>query len=103
MNETVAVTAAVGTTGEVEFRDYRAGMVFVPAASSITTLTFHVAPKAGGTYLPLYTAAGAAVALTVAHTRAYALPAELAGCRAFKMVGNAAGNVEVSFQRSFEQ
>jgi hypothetical protein len=95
---TYALTDSATTTAAIPYRDYAAGTVYVPAASStMTTLTFHVAPKPGGTYLPLYNSSGAVV-MTVAHTRAYPLPAELKGCQAFKMVANAAGNVEVTFQ-----
>lgn len=98
MSATYALTDSAATTAAIEFGDYRAGMVFVPAGSAITSLTFHAAPKGGGTYLPLYTSAGAAVALTVAAGRCYTLPADVAGCKALKMVANAAGSVEVSFQ-----
>jgi hypothetical protein len=120
MNETVAVTAILSTTGEVQFRDYRVGMVFVPAGSSITRLAFFVAPYAGGTYVALADSTegttsssssssgddgieitSGMVVLAVDAGRAYQLPDALAGCRAFKMVGDAAGSVDVSFQRSF--
>lgn len=117
MNETVAVTVHPASSGEVEFRNYRAGMVFIPSGSDITYLIFYVAPKAGGTYLPLQCAAAGqssssssssgdegvdigagTLVLSVAAGYAYQLPGALAGCRAFKMVGDAAGSVDVSFQ-----
>ena len=99
MDKQYALTNSAGTTPEIGWVGYEAGMVFIPASSSITSLTFHTAPKGSGTFLPLYTTAGVAVTQTVAHTRAYPLPAELRGCRAFKMVANAAGTVHVSFQK----
>ena len=97
MDESVAITTSAATTGTVAFKNHRAGTVYIPAGSDITSLTFHVAPKPGGTFVPLY-AATVAVALTVVHTRAYALPAALAGCKAFRMVGSHAGTVHISFQ-----
>jgi hypothetical protein len=97
MERSVSITDSATTTGEVPYhRDAQSGMVFVPAGSSLTSLTFHVAPKGGGTFLPLYDA-GSAVALTVVQGRAYQLPSTLRGCAAFRMVGSHAGTVEVSF------
>jgi hypothetical protein len=97
---TYALTNSTSTTPEIAYRDYEAGMVYIPANSSITLLTFHVAPKPGGTYLPLQDSDGA-VTLTVAHTKAYQLPSDLNGAKAFKMVANAAGSVEITFKEPF--
>lgn len=102
---TVPAVADIATASEVDFREAKCGMIHVPAGSSITTLTFYVSDKIGGTYLPAYTEQNAAVALTVAASRAYPIPlslnqvlSALEGAGAFKMIGNVAGTVNVSLK-----
>ena len=92
----VEVGTAVSGSDEVLYGDFSAGMISVPATSDITTLTFHVAPDAGGTYLALTDSSAAAVTLTVAASKAYPIPLEVAGAKAFKMTGNNAGSVTVN-------
>jgi len=97
-----SLTASIDTTPEIYWNGAEFGMVFIPDGSGITTLTFHASDCPEGEFEPLYglDSAGApvAVTLTVAANRAVPLPEELRGCRAFKMVANAAGAVKLSFQ-----
>lgn len=96
-----AITASASTTAEVDITDATSGTVFVPSGSSLTTLTFHVAPVLGGTYLAAYddAATPAALALTnLGASKAYAIPAKVFGAAAFKMVGNTTGTVDISLK-----
>ena len=99
---TVPVEADIATASVVDFREAKGGMIHVPALSAITTLTFYVSDKPDGTFLAAYTEQNVAVALTVAASRAYPIPlslnqvlSALEGAGAFKMIGNAAGTVNV--------
>lgn len=76
------------------YRGFTGGVVVIPAGSSITSLTYYVASTEGGTYIQLYDSVGA-VSTTVAASRAYQLPADLAGAANVKLVGNADGNVDL--------
>jgi hypothetical protein len=93
--ETLAITNSATTTAELAYGAANYGMVYVPSGSSINTLTFHAAPCSDGTFLPVYSGE-AAVALTVAAGKCYALPSTILGARFIKMVGNAAGTVYTS-------
>ena len=99
---TVAVTASAATTGTIDFSEYAGGCIYVPTGSSLTSLTFHIAPKYDGTYLAAYDdsslSAPAAVVLTVSAAKAYPLPACLYGAGAFKMVGDTTGTVYVTLK-----
>ena len=91
----VAVGDAVATAKEVSLEEFAGGVVYIPAASAaLTSIAWHTAPVAGGTYLPLYDEDGVAVSQTVVHTRAYAIPAAVWGCGFVKLVGNV-GSVTV--------
>lgn len=94
----VAVTTSVATCTEIPFGSYGGGIVFIPttAGASVTSLTWYVAEKMGGTYLAAYDEDGVAVTQTVAHTKAYAIPSALFGARALKAVANAAGTIIIS-------
>lgn len=92
---TAALTTAQSTTPEIAFGHATAGEVRVPAGSSITTLTWWSCDEPGGTYLPCYDSANAAVAQTVAGTRAHSLPSALIGRNYLKAVANAAGSVTI--------
>lgn len=95
VHTTVSVTAAVATTEEILFGSYSMGHIQVPAGSSITSLTFHTAEKKGGTYLAAQDYDGNAIVLTVAAGKSYPIPLAISGAVAFKMVGDAAGDVAV--------
>ena len=91
-----SLTTSATTTPEIDIEGFALGEVYVPAASPINTLTFHLAMQEGGTYLPAYDSAGAAVTLTVAAGRAYPLPATIFGGMWMRIVANAAGDVSIS-------
>jgi len=94
----LSVTAAVATTPEILYGEYTSGMVHVAAGSAAVTFTWHVAPEAGGTYLPASDYDGVAVTQTVAHTNAYPIPLALIGARAIKVVGDDTATIDISLK-----
>jgi len=86
---TVTLTNSLATTPAVPCHDYAGGHLLIPAAYSSTTITAYVCSTASGTFLPLYDTDGAAVALTVAASRAYDLPVALFAAHWLKLVTNA--------------
>lgn len=96
-NKGVAVAIAEADSGEVVLAEFVTGTAFIPAGSTITTLTFYAAVESGGTYLPLYDD-GLAVTLSVAAGQSHRLPVALAGAVAIKLVGDAAGTVDISWK-----
>lgn len=93
----VTCDTAIADADRVAYGPYNSGAVLVPAGSPITTLTFH-GVSADGTTFAATTAAAAAVTLTVAAAKSYALPADIAAYRAFKMVSNADGDVTLQLK-----
>ena len=68
------------------------GMI-IPASFEGVTLTFHVAPRPGDTYQPLYDSAGNAVSFTVASNRQIWVPAEVfGGVKNLKITSNTAAD-----------
>jgi len=94
--QTVTLTTSASTTPAIPLGPKYRGVVYVPTGSSITTLTFHVAPTISDTFIPLYTTGGSAVTQTVAAARAYPLPSSLVGAGAMKVVGDAAGAITIT-------
>ena len=94
------ITTALATTPEIPYQGVGGGRVYIPAASSITTLTWYDARDAGGSYLESYdsSATAAAISQTVAAGRSYPIPVDLFGARMLKVVGNAAGTVGFSLK-----
>lgn len=96
----VAVTTSLATTGEINYQTVAGGQIYIPAGSSITSLTFYVSNKPGGTYYNAYDSSSmsspVAIVLTVAAGYAYPLPSDLFGAGSIKMVGDAAGTVYFS-------
>ena len=97
-HQTVALTTSAATTPEISVGEFSSGEVYVPTGSSITTLTYHVAPYSGGTYLPAQDASGSAVTQTVAQTKAYPIPAILFGAAMIRIVSDAAGSVGIGLK-----
>lgn len=97
--QTVTVDTVLADSEEVDMAGVTGGFIYVPAGSSITTLTFYAAKELGGTYLAAYNTTGA-VTLTVAASRSIAIPSDMLGCAAMKMTGNADGTVDVTFQET---
>jgi hypothetical protein len=99
-----ALTDSADTTPEILWNGARFGMVHIPSASTITSLTYYVTPDPdGGAFTALNrnkSADGSLETVTqaVAADVAVPLPPELLGCRAFKVVADAAGSVVFSFQ-----
>lgn len=44
------VTNSVGTTEEIDFRQFSSAWIYCPASASSTTITIHGSASAGGTY-----------------------------------------------------
>lgn len=91
----VAVATDEADSDEILFEEFAGGFVYVPAGSSLTTLTWYTAPNSGGTYLAANTEDPAAVAQTVAAGNAYAMPSALYGAFCLKIKGNVAGTVDL--------
>jgi|LakMenE01Jun11ns_1017448.scaffolds.fasta_scaffold9957538_6 hypothetical protein len=94
----IAVGTTVAASDAIAFGDFETGMVYIPAGSSITTLTWHASVAQDGTYLAAEDASSAAVTQTVAASQAHPIPAALMGARFLKITGNAAGVVGVTLK-----
>lgn len=96
------VDLAVGTTaaasGEIIYSDWAGGRFHVPTGSSITTITWYDAIVPGGDYLPSNDATPEALTQTVAAGQSYEIPPSLAGAASLKLVGDAAGTVDVALK-----
>lgn len=91
----VAVDTVPADADEILCGEFVAGMIFVPAGSTITSITWYAAPVASGTFLPAYDEDGAAVVQAVAAGNAYALPGALSAAVALKAVGDADGEIDL--------
>lgn len=94
----VTVETSVGSSGDIGYGEYIHGTLYVPAASSLTTLTFFGYDATNDAWVQIYDSSNAAVSRTVAASRAYAIPAECNGCSLLRIVGNATGAVVVSLK-----
>jgi hypothetical protein len=97
---TSAAASLVGTTGaagKVDFRNFSGGQVYVPAGSSITSLTWYGSHD-GVTFLPVQDGAGNAVVSTVAAGYSCLIPASCFACAFLLAVGNAAGTINLSIK-----
>lgn len=91
----VDVTDSIATCDEIPFGSYSGGFCIIPttAGASVTSLTWYVSDKSGGTFVAAYDEDGVAIAQTVAHSKAYAIPSALFGARFVKILANAAGTL----------
>lgn len=94
----VTVDTTAAASEEINYGGYSGGMVFIPAGSSVTTLTWWAAEKPGGTYLAAQDRDSDAITQTVAASESHPIPIDLYGCRAIKAVTNAAGTMAVSLK-----
>lgn len=94
----VAVGTAIGDSQAIGYGPFASGMVYVPAGSSLTTLTWHACETADGTYLEAEDASSTAVTQTVAAGQAHPIPESLIGAQFLKITGNAAGTVGVTLK-----
>lgn len=94
----LTIDTTVGASVEINFSGYAGGTVFIPTGATTTLLTYYAAEKPGGTYLALYDKDVAAVTQVVSAAKAYQLPEAVFGCRALKIVGNAAVTALISLK-----
>lgn len=67
---------------------WSSGSINVPASAAATALTFYRWDPVNSVWVQAYTAANAAISITVAASRAYPVPAELLPLKEFVIVGN---------------
>lgn len=95
----VTVDTTLADSKAIPFSNYTSGRIYIPAGSSITSLTFHDSPTEDGTYLASYddtATTPVALALTgLAASRSYPIPAKMFGAAWIKMVPNADGTVAI--------
>ena len=94
----IAVGTAVASSEPIGYGLYSSGSVYVPAGSSLTTLTWHACETKDGTYLAAEDAASTAVTQTVAASQTHPIPVALLGARFIKATGNAAGTIGVTLK-----
>jgi len=92
-----ASTTPEGST-EISIRDFAGGGIVLPASTSATALTYHVAAKPGGAYRALYDRDDAAITQSVAQGRAYPLPDEIYGFGALKITADTEVTLTVSLK-----
>lgn len=90
---TLALTNDIGTTGVIPFARFNGGSFTLPAAVAGVTFTFWSKSRNGGTFGAQYSDAQPPVATvrTVAASRSYKIPEELAGAYEIAIVSNVAG------------
>lgn len=87
----IASIANAGTkTNAIAVGDFATGSFAIPSQFTGAAITFEGSNEDDGTFTPLYTAANAAVSITVAASRAYPLPAEAMAWRFIKLVSGGA-------------
>lgn len=92
---THTLNTAASTTDELRLSSYSGGFLIFDADSTITSITWYVAYKIGGTYYAAYDEDGVAITQTVAASGAYAIPSALFGAAAVKPVADAEDEVEI--------
>jgi hypothetical protein len=95
---TLVAGADLATSSLIDFREHGSGVVHIVSGSGLTGLTWHSCSTETGTFLPLKTVAGAAVASVVAPSQSCPIPAECAGASFLKAVANAAGVMDVNLK-----
>lgn len=96
----VDTSGNLSTIKEIPFKDVSAAMIVMPGSTSITTLTFYTAVDSGGTFVTAYDDAASpqAITLTVSASKSYPFPAKLFAAGAIKIVGDAAGTIDISLK-----
>lgn len=103
----LAITASATTTALVNKVGMPWGMIFVPAGSSLTSLTFYTQPQStlpigvlaptAEAYFTPYDAAGSALAaLTVAAGNSYPIPEAISTAPFLRIVGNTTGTITIA-------
>jgi len=103
----ISITTSVATTPIIDKSGFPWGRIYIPAGSSITTLTFYDQPHSTATdgktakstdaYFTAKDSAGAAVTLTVAAGESYPMPEAVATSPNLRITGNAAGSIIIAF------
>lgn len=96
--EGVHIDTVLADSDSIEYRSWAGGMVYVPAGSSLTLLTWCTSTAEDGTFLPATDGAGNAITSTVAAGMACLIPAALFGALWIKATGNADGTISVSLK-----
>ena len=91
----ITIGTTTGASDAIRYAEFAGGLIFIPTASSLTTLTFH-ASNDGTTYYAARTAADVAVTRGVGADQCYAIPDECFGAQTIKITGNVAGTVHIS-------
>jgi len=98
IKQTISVTASSTTSELFEYRGFNHGMVYTPAGSALTLLTWWAAEDPDGTFYAAEDGSGNAITSTVAASSAVPIPTELRGAGALLAVGDDAGDVIVSLK-----
>ena len=100
-SETITL-ATDDTSPKRNFSDYAGGRVYIPALSSITSITFYDAPKFDGTYVAAYDdtlTTPLELKLTGLQAgRSYTMPPQIFAAGGIQMRSNTAGDVIVSLK-----
>lgn len=98
-SQTLAVASGATVSSEFQASGYTNFGIIFPSDFAGTGVSFEVAPLSSTSFTTLYSAANTAVAMTVAASRAYPLPAELVAFPVFRIVtpsqGTASGLLTV--------
>jgi hypothetical protein len=98
----LSLTTAQGTTGRLNYEDASGARIYIPAGSSITTLTYYDAPVDEADDTTVWYEAmddadtPAAIVRTVEAGKSYPIPEALFGARFIAIKADAAGDVYVT-------
>lgn len=101
-DKSYAVTTSEATAEPIDIRDVAGCHLYIltAGAASVTTLTYYGAPTpegdSEGNFLPMQDKNGNAVVQTVAKSKTFPLHEAAFAVGAVKLVGNAAGTIDVS-------
>ncbi len=91
------LVAAIATATEIDIRDH-ATFGIVQLSGSLATLSFYVATAPGRTYVKLTDSSGAPITRPIAVDESAQLPDEAFAYGSVKLIGDAAGVVELSLK-----
>lgn len=90
----MGITSSASTSAQIDFRRYAGGNIVIPGGSVINTLTFY-ASMDNGQFVPLKDTLGSGVLISVTGNAAYPLPDAVFGVGDLRIVGDAAGTVDI--------
>lgn len=103
-DESVAITASLGTTGVIQFGGMAGAVILVPSGSSLTSLAFHPVFVVGGTDTTGTTAhkdgesTPNSTTMTVAANGTFTLPVSLHAAKRIAILGNTTGTIYVQMK-----